>query len=446
MRLRRNDKIIATCVALVSICVALTPLLYVYFVPKTGALIYKKEGEGIDLSGTTSQYGLAGSEGEEIEAKINFGFVFDSWSDGGKEAKRKDRFAEGANTFIAKANYDTPDLPFINLRKEGEFTIGTMEEKKNVRGSHSNYKSFENYKQKYQQDFYVKLNEAAMPLAEYSSWVLKSAYFDHSTMRTILGQMCLDILKSKSTEWTFLNVYVDGTYNGVYVAIPAADSANISNLQAAYIENNIPENEGDFRANGRTVTLVQNNVSKEVAQETYTRKSEALIKADYKSAEKEVDIESFANTAAIASVLKNSSLYEQDFYTYLGSNEKLYSYTQLCPTELSCGFWEWLDYQPEGEVAYSSWISHLMRFNEFQEIVKGKVAVLINELSKTFNRAIQNCETISYSLSNNDVKWNLNPRFGTPKEYRTLSTRKQYVEQLEAWLSKRLEWLKANQN
>ncbi len=265
-------------------------------------------------------------------------------------------------------------------------------------------------------------------------------------MRTILGQMCLDVLENKSPEWTFLNVYVDGAYNGIYVAIPAADSANLSNLQAAYIENNTPETEGDFRANGRTVTLVQNSVSKETAQETYIRKSEVLMKIDYKAAEKEVDIESFANTAAIASVLKNSSLYEQDFYTYIDSNEKLYSYTQLCPTELSCGFWEWLDYQSEGEVTYSSWIGYLMRFNEFQRIVNDKVAILVDELSKLLNMSIQNCEAISYSLSNNDVKWNLDPRFGTPKEYQTLSTREQYVEQLEVWLSKRLEWFKVNRN
>ena len=433
-----------------------------------------------------------------VTAKPKLGYKFVGWSDGNTEAKRSGDTADESVVLTAIFDYDTLELPVLDIRTDTgrdvesktEYITGTMslfnaaskyafsDSTIRIRGRGNNTWTYE--KKSYKFKFDQKTNILGLGNQKYKTWVLLANMCDQSLLR---NHTALYLGRSMSNlDWmpnsTPVEVYLNGEYRGCYLLaeeievkdgrVPISDDpeagVDIGFLfeMSVYTDRSSP---GCFTTGSRTYGIKSDLSS----NETLANEQKAFLKnyidqcwASIRSGSRErvdalIDIPSAIDAYIAEEILKNLDMGWDSFYFHKDAGGKLVfgpiwdfdltlgNGNETCEyyTDLYCAIYRTAF---DGNTMLSNnWFYALMTCDWFREEVADRYEELFSSVfDKLDDFVTSNAKAGFNAFSRNFKKW---PIFGRSMNRETelitsLKTYTEHYEYLAEWVQNRVDWLK----
>ena len=432
-----------------------------------------------------------------VTAKPNLGYKFVGWSDGKTEAKRSGDTADETVVLTALFDYDTLELPVLDIRTETgrdvesktEYIAGTMslfnaesryafsDSTIRIRGRGNNTWTYE--KKSYKFKFDQKINLLGLGNQKYKTWVLLANMCDQSLLR---NHTALYLGRSMShLDWmpnsTSVEVYLNGEYRGVYLLaeeievkdgrVPVSDNPEAGTDIGFLFEMSVYTDHASpgFFQTGSRAYGIKSDLS---SDPNLAQQQKAFLK-DYinqcwgsiRSGSRErvdalIDIPSAVDAYIAEEILKNLDMGWDSFYFHKDAGGKLVfgpiwdfdltlgNGNETCEyyTDLYCAIYRTAF---DGNTMLSNnWFYALMTCDWFREEVADRYAELRESVFDHLDDFVtSNAKAGFKAYSRNFKKW---PVFGKSmnRETELITSLKNYTEHYEylaEWVQNRVDWL-----
>lgn len=424
-----------------------------------------------------------------VTAVANLGYRFAGWSDGVTDATRTGDTAEENKQIVALFEYDSLELPILNITTQtgGDVTSKTeyIDATLSLFNADADYcldgldmqirgrgnKTWEYEKKSYKLKLSEKQSLLGLGEGKAKKWVLLANVCDQSLLRNYVALHLADAMPASvwSPDCTSVEVYLNGEYRGVYLLCEEIDvnanKVNIpENLTGAGAEDIgfLVEISGNpkspsFSCNDRKYQIhsdLSTDETEAYAQqayiENYLRSAwKAVQNGDEAEIAKLIDIDSMVNAYLVEEILKNLDCGYDSFYLYRVPGGKL-TFGPLWDFDNALGNAdEGTENYFDLYVAYNErfqsnpWLYTAMEQEWFRQRVVTMWDASKDACSKMSATVLAAGKAGYNSYCRNFEKWDL---FGRQwnretEQITTLATYTQHYEFLATWIDQRLEWL-----
>lgn len=345
-----------------------------------------------------------------------------------------------ANVTITTADGVTTDVMRTNIRGRGNSSWYNAEKK--------------SYRLKFEE------KQSLLGRGKDKSWSLIANYFDKTVLRNELAFHMSRLSRLAYTPATdFVEVYLNGSYEGVYVLCDHLKTGS-HRMDADYLmEIDVRAEEEDIQVHltylGQPVVVKDpDDISYESEEYTYisgflTAAENALYSPAYTSPEtgyrQYFDLDSFVDWYLINEIAKNN---DAVLYTscYMNHNEG----GKLCmgpvwDFDIAFGNVNYNDNdKPEGVwIERSSWYHHLISDPAFLELVKERFMFFYNMQDDLYKFIDDHAAYLKPYIDKNEERWHTLNVFLWPNPV-VFETYQEHIDSLKDWLDARLEWMKQN--
>lgn len=305
-------------------------------------------------------------------------------------------------------------------------------------------------------------------------WALLANHFDKTLMRNKLAMdLALEAGCYAALESRMADVYVNGTLKGTYlVCEPVTDGKHRADIDVSAgdfmverVKNWAPESEHMFFTDGMGLRFDVNYAADDrKAAQTVSRAERAILSGNEDAIRSVLDVESFAAMYAVQEIVKDCDLFYGnchlcwkdgllrcgpmwDMDLSMGNvsdrydEEKYRIYNNLPPFgdgsgDSATGLWA------DGE-----WFAALLRCPFFRDLVKNQFRILeplAEQLYETGGKMDALLEAFGNSFARNyaEAGWTLSGQASPYESAKQYETYDQSVEELRAWLKRRVSFLR----
>lgn len=320
------------------------------------------------------------------------------------------------------------------------------------------------------------INTNLFGMGDAKKYVLLANALDETMLR---NSIAFDLAKtldvSYSTDYRFVNLFVNGKYQGVYQLCEQMEEGNsrvdvnssktgetntgylvefygagdvlkdktfrIPKVNGKHLQGAEPDHQFVIKSPGaKTATEAQ----VEYIKEYIIKANEAIFSGDYKTFAETCDVDSFVNMFLVDEIMLNNDM-GYSFYMYKKKDGKLYlgpawDFDQSCGNSSHGGttYKGWYAGSPH------AWYLALIEMPEFRAKVKarynqkkGDLKAIIEGVDKTINT-----NSFDFAMSNyNYNSFGSRSRWRTMKEIYSMTTYSQHVSYLKTWLTNRFIWM-----
>ncbi len=430
-----------------------------------------------------------GMETSRVSAVANYGYRFVCWSDGNTSPARRLDTAEQNTVITAIFDYDCSDLPAVVLTTETgtdvqsktDYIGGTLaiinagddelgESTIEVRGR-GNFTWTAHEKKSYKVKFPTKI--APLSVGEKNkTWVLMANVCDLSLLRNHTALRIVDEFDRivYSPNSTCVDLYLNGEYRGVYLLaeeitadthVGLDESMRDADVDTGYLlelstystdvaftlQDRKFEIKNDLSSN-KTLAKQQKKYITEYVTDAYG----ALASGNRELAELYIDVNTLVDAYLAEELLKNLDMGWDSFYLHKDRGGKLrfgplWDFDlALGNSNLSCQYVDGL-YCAEGNedtaMQRNPWFIAAMKQEWFRDLVCERWDEMLPKLQKYPAEILALGARYEASFDRNFVVWQI---FGIKQNRETplitsMSSNRENVEYLAAWLAGRIEWL-----
>ncbi len=452
------------------------------------ALSIKNAGE---ITGETVQTVRDGGT-SSVSAAAWVGYEFVRWSDGSTEPTRSGDMGEKGKitTIYAILAPVYLEMPVLHLTTETgydveskeDYILGTLtltncaeefalkDRIIEIRGRGN--KSWEFDKKSYHIQLDSKENLLGIGKAEGKHWNLLANHCDQSLLRNYTSLRFAAMMSgiAYSPACTNVEVYINGTYNGVYLLTEAIrvgegrvdvtkDPEAGTDIGYLVQLSNYAE-EYPFRIGDKTYEIKSDLSQKDslcweqqmYIQDYMSECYEAVIAGNREEIERLMDLDSIVDTYIVEETVKNLDAGWDSFYFYKDKGGKL-AMGPLWDFDLSlgnanegCEKYTDLYVAQSGKGQSNPWFYHLMSYHWFRELIAQRwaseeVQTIVGSLPELIRTAATESNR---SFCRNFEEWQI---FGQqlnrePREITKLDTYEKHYSYLIEWLENRIQWMK----
>ncbi|MBQ8382571.1 MAG: CotH kinase family protein [Clostridia bacterium] len=450
------------------------------------ALSIENSGE---IAGETQQTVRDGTT--EVTATAWVGYEFVRWSDGNTSPTRSGDTGEAGKTTTLYAIMQPVylEMPVLHITTEtgadvtskDEYILGTLtitncdaeyamdERIIEIRGRGN--KSWEFDKKSYHIQLDSKANLLGIGTAKGKHWNLLANHCDQSLLRNHAALRFASMMSgiAYSPASTSVEVYINGTYNGVYLLTEAirvgdgrvdvADDPEAGTDIGYLIQLSNYAAEYPFYMGGKSYEI-KSDLSEDPGlcweQQMYIQDYmslcyEAVLAGNREEIERLMDLDSVVDAYIVEETLKNLDVGWDSFFFYKDAGGKLamgpiwdFDLTLGNANEGCEGYTDL--YVAQGSKGQSNpWFYNLMAYKWFRELVaqrwaSDEVQTVVNSLPELIRTEAQ---TYYNSFCRNFDEWQI---FGQqlnrePREIMKLDSYAEHVDYLVAWLESRIDWM-----
>lgn len=328
-------------------------------------------------------------------------------------------------------------------------------------------------KKSYRFKFPKKTNPLSLGDGAAKSWNLVANYYDTSLLRNMAAYHLGDMLDGMpySANCRSVEVYVNGTYQGVYLM---TEAVNVAKSRI-----NITENPALIEDNGYLVEMSwydcdypfyvehqQYDVKSDLSPDVEISKQQvdyisgymddalkALKSGDKESAEQYIDIASLIDNYIANEICKNVDSGWDSYYISKDAGGKL-TFNPMWDYDLALG--NFIDVKGYDDTAglgvynvsncnanSNQWLCYAVHNDWFREAVAVRWKEIYDDVKTLPQFVTDEAKKNAASYERNFTKWNTLGKkvFSEPDEIAELSTHKAHVEYLSKWLDNRITWL-----
>lgn len=328
-------------------------------------------------------------------------------------------------------------------------------------------------KKSYRFKFPKKANPLRLGDGAAKSWNLVANYYDTSLLRNMAAYHLGDMLDGMpySANCRSVEVYVNGTYQGVYLM---TEAVNVAKSRI-----NITENPALIEDNGYLVEMSwydcdysfyvehqQYDVKSDLSPDVEVSKQQvdyisgymddalkALKSGDKESAEQYIDIASLVDNYIANEICKNVDSGWDSYYISKDAGGKL-TFHPMWDYDLALG--NFIDVKGYDDTAglgvynvsncnanSNQWLCYAVQNDWFRNAVTQRWQEVYERVKTLPEFVTTEAEKNAASYERNFTKWNTLGKkvFSEPDEIAELSTHKAHVEYLSKWLDNRITWL-----
>lgn len=328
-------------------------------------------------------------------------------------------------------------------------------------------------KKSYRFKFPKKTNPLSLGDGAAKSWNLVANYYDTSLLRNMAAYHLGDMLDGMpySANCRSVEVYVNGTYQGVYLM---TEAVNVAKSRI-----NITENPALIEDNGYLVEMSwydcdypfyvehqQYDVKSDLSPDVEISKQQvdyisgymddalkALKSGNKKSAEQYIDIASLIDNYIANEICKNVDSGWDSYYISKDAGGKL-TFNPMWDYDLALG--NFIDVKGYDDTAglgvynvsncnanSNQWLCYAVHNDWFREAVAVRWKEIYDDVKTLPQFVTDEAKKNAASYERNFTKWNTLGKkvFSEPDEIAELSTHKAHVEYLSKWLDNRITWL-----
>lgn len=328
-------------------------------------------------------------------------------------------------------------------------------------------------KKSYRFKFPKKTNPLSLGDGAAKSWNLVANYYDTSLLRNMAAYHLGDMLDGMpySANCRSVEVYVNGTYQGVYLM---TEAVNVAKSRI-----NITENPALIEDNGYLVEMSwydcdypfyvehqQYDVKSDLSPDVEISKQQvdyisgymddalkALKSGNKESAEQYIDIASLIDNYIANEICKNVDSGWDSYYISKDAGGKL-TFNPMWDYDLALG--NFIDVKGYDDTAglgvynvsncnanSNQWLCYAVHNDWFREAVAVRWKEIYDDVKTLPQFVTDEAKKNAASYERNFTKWNTLGKkvFSEPDEIAELSTHKAHVEYLSKWLDNRITWL-----
>lgn len=440
------------------------------------------------IEGNLSQRLMPGEKSTPLTAVPNLGYKFKSWSNGSKENPIEVSIAD-ETTLVANFEIDSLELPVVEISTENGAAILSKEEyvKCNVSVSNSAFNfEFENLsgkirgrgnstwlmpKKPYKLKFDKKID--LFGHGEAKTWTLIANYCDQSLARNYLAYELGRLLGSEyCTTTQFIDLYVNGTYQGVYLICEQNEAGtnrveideSITDVNTGYLleidrrapEEGAVENVDYFVFKDKPYVIKSPDTEDKNYNETFLNyiknyietSYDAILSKDIAQIESYIDINSFAKSYIVHEMVKSLDISGLSFYLYKDKDGMLKS-GPLWDFDISSGNYDYgidnpgTSYTRLWAKEVNDWYIGLLEVPEYKDLVGQYLKNNYINILREINTSLDGLMAMRNSFERNFDRWDILGKYVWPNsaEMVAISTWEGQVEYLRQWILKSLDFM-----
>ena len=446
---------------------------------------YSAEANG-KILGQTSQNVREGEGTTMVRAVADAGYQFTHWSDGSKKATREGDDMKSPASLVA---YFEPITPFARLDiktadsqkitskteyKDATFTLtGAANESYNfenlpgrIRGrGNSTWDNFKRVKPSYRVEFDEKIHFLGLGDGADDDWVLICNYSDISMLRDWcalrLGELFENVSFSAST--TYVQVYLNGSYQGLYQLCERIETSSSridiedksNELDRGYLfelDKRGDEGEGKLNVNYFYIDEFEHEIvvkGEDMTHEQYEfiskyiqEMSKAIISGNRDEIDKYVDIPSLIDMCIIEELCSDRDVGFASFYFYKEPGGKVYF---TAPWDVDLGLGNDASYPDVDDriVRKNIWYKTLLTKSWYKKEFYERLCEKKDDILSLADEVERMGELLASDAEQNYKKFRTigTNTFYSPYKVYSIKTYEGHVEYLANWIRERCAWM-----
>ena len=301
------------------------------------------------------------------------------------------------------------------------------------------------------------------------SWALIANYGDQSFLRNALAYETGRLLgEDYTTETQFINVYLNGTYQGLYLLCEQTEvgssrvnvSDDLSTVDTGYLielDHKLNKNtalENEYFMIGKTPYCIKDP---DADDDDFTQAHYEFIKdyvtaafnaadGDYADVETYFDVSSWVNCYIVHELFHCCDVGNTSFFMYKDTGGKLCC-GPLWDFDVSSGNCSYGEAVARNDGLYaaaaSQWYKKLLQHDEFKAAVVARLNEKYQEIEDRIDALCEQYAANAYDFETNFIKWDILGIAVWPNtaEIGALDTWAKHVEYLKTWLTGSMEYL-----
>jgi len=425
-------------------------------------------------------------ESSYVVAVSNLNYRFVGWSDGFKEAKRKDTISESKEVKEIKAQFEYVGFPELHITfpdvageidkeySSASVSISNTEKKYSleyepikirIRGNSSS--RFD--KKSYKLNFSSKVNLFDLGKAERKDWVLIANHSDQSLMRNYMAYGLSQRFDGFEVKYNcaFVDVYLNGVYNGVYLLTEQVEVGK-SRVNIETDGNNddigfLLELDSREKLDSGECILIDDlrfaiksdfttNGQYNYAKDYLTKCNNAIKSGNRAEIEKLIDMDSLLDMYLLQEYVKNFDVGFASLFMYIKENGGKLYFGPAWDFDISMGnddrmndggYEELFAGKRCGFGIGHKWFILLMDNKWFRDMASQRYSELYPIINDEISELVRYYLLNKKELEENFHKWNIFGKqiFFEPESIRGLDTHEKHFNYLVNWLEGRNEWL-----
>ena len=440
------------------------------------------------VSGALNQELTYNDVSEGVKANEKSGFKFAGWSDGNPEYSRTDTNLKADTTIKAIFDYEYRDMPILDIRTTNyaqimskndyigaEFTFANTDGTRRFESIAGEIRGRGNAtwgmdKKSYRIHFDQRLDVIEGYDNGAKSWVLLANHCDQTMLRNHTAFNLGKILNIPySTESIFVEVYLNGKYDGVYQIVEQTqvqeNRVNIEDTRTDTSNGYLIELDRYFEGQENVDFVVVNNVFYSIRSQinnptqidyikNYLEQIESAVRGNNEAeCYRLIDMDSMVATYILQEFMKNIDVGWSSFFMFIEEDYgKMYfgppwdfDLTAGNDHRLDNGSWDgiYVGDRQSGFDQRHRWFPILIEYDWFRRLVQNMWEEKKDEIIAYVDEVYQFGKDNIKSFNRNFERW---PIWGwrinqEPEHIMALNTYGQHIDYLNEWLHARFEWL-----